>query len=190
MKKHRVIVVGGGAAGLMAAGQVAELGAETLLLEKMDQPGRKLRITGKGRCNLTNQGGSIDLVGGQTGRMPDNSTPPVMGNMSDADVQRWLQFNPEAREVLPPLTATAGAAPDVITTEEPPIGEPPPPPPPHPGAPTARPPPPGRRCCSRPRRSCRPRGPRSGSSRRARGRRCRRCGSYFRSGQGSKIHEG
>jgi len=52
--KRRVIVVGGGAAGLMAAGQAAELGAETLLLEKMDRPGRKLRITGKGRCNLTN----------------------------------------------------------------------------------------------------------------------------------------
>ena len=49
-----VLVVGGGPAGLMAAGQAAALGAETLLLEKMDRPGRKLRITGKGRCNLTN----------------------------------------------------------------------------------------------------------------------------------------
>jgi len=39
---------------LMAAGQAAEMGAETLLLEKMDHPGRKLRIAGKGRCNLTN----------------------------------------------------------------------------------------------------------------------------------------
>jgi len=39
---------------LMAAGQAADLGAETLLLEKMNRPGRKLRITGKGRCNLTN----------------------------------------------------------------------------------------------------------------------------------------
>jgi predicted Rossmann fold flavoprotein len=38
----------------MAAGQAAKLGAETLLLEKMSRPGRKLRITGKGRCNLTN----------------------------------------------------------------------------------------------------------------------------------------
>ncbi len=54
MKGCRVIVVGGGAAGLMAAGQAAWLGAETLLLEKMDRPGRKLHITGKGRCNLTN----------------------------------------------------------------------------------------------------------------------------------------
>jgi predicted Rossmann fold flavoprotein len=54
MAIHRVIVVGAGAAGLMAAGQAAEQGAETLLLEKMDRPGCKLRITGKGRCNLTN----------------------------------------------------------------------------------------------------------------------------------------
>ncbi|MBN2255027.1 MAG: NAD(P)/FAD-dependent oxidoreductase [Deltaproteobacteria bacterium] len=54
MTPYHVIVVGGGAAGLMAASQSAEAGARTLLLEKMDRPGRKLRITGKGRCNLTN----------------------------------------------------------------------------------------------------------------------------------------
>lgn len=54
MSKPRVIVIGGGPAGLIAAGQAAKLGAETMLLEKMDRPGRKLRITGKGRCNLTN----------------------------------------------------------------------------------------------------------------------------------------
>ena len=54
MSKPRVIVIGGGPAGLIAAGQAAKLGAETMLLEKMDLPGRKLRITGKGRCNLTN----------------------------------------------------------------------------------------------------------------------------------------
>jgi len=53
MTQHQV-VVGAGAAGLMAAGQAAEAGADTLLLEKMNRPGRKLRITGKGRCNLTN----------------------------------------------------------------------------------------------------------------------------------------
>lgn len=49
-----VIVIGGGPAGLMAAGQAALGGASVMLLEKMDQPGRKLRITGMGRCNLTN----------------------------------------------------------------------------------------------------------------------------------------
>ena len=55
MKKYySVIVIGAGPAGLMAAGQAALAGAETLLLEKMDRPGRKLHITGKGRCNVTN----------------------------------------------------------------------------------------------------------------------------------------
>jgi predicted Rossmann fold flavoprotein len=55
MDKRRVIVVGGGAAGLLAAGRAAQAGADTLLLERMDRPGRKLSITGKGRCNLTNK---------------------------------------------------------------------------------------------------------------------------------------
>lgn len=54
MTKRRVLIVGGGAAGLMVAGQAAEQGIETILLEKMKQPGRKLGIAGKGRCNLTN----------------------------------------------------------------------------------------------------------------------------------------
>ena len=51
---YDVIVVGGGASGLMAACTAAKRGRRVLLLEKMDQAGRKLRITGKGRCNLTN----------------------------------------------------------------------------------------------------------------------------------------
>ena len=54
MHTHDIIVIGGGAAGLMAAGFAARAGARVLVLEKMDYPGRKLGITGKGRCNLTN----------------------------------------------------------------------------------------------------------------------------------------
>ncbi len=50
----QVVVVGGGAAGLMAAGQAAMAGASVLLLERMARLGSKLRLTGKGRCNLTN----------------------------------------------------------------------------------------------------------------------------------------
>jgi predicted Rossmann fold flavoprotein len=49
-----VVVVGAGPAGLLAAGRAAMLGARVLLLEKMEKPARKLRITGKGRANLTN----------------------------------------------------------------------------------------------------------------------------------------
>ena len=53
-KIYDVIVIGAGAAGLLAAGKAAECGAKTLLLEKMNRPGRKLMITGNGRCNITN----------------------------------------------------------------------------------------------------------------------------------------
>ena len=48
------IVIGAGAAGMMAAATAAQNGSRVLLLEKNDRPGRKIRITGKGRCNVTN----------------------------------------------------------------------------------------------------------------------------------------
>lgn len=53
-KKYDVIVIGAGAAGLLAAGKAAESGANVLLIERNRQAGRKLLITGKGRCNITN----------------------------------------------------------------------------------------------------------------------------------------
>jgi predicted Rossmann fold flavoprotein len=56
MSSPGVIVIGGGASGLMAAGRAAEMGARVLLLEKMPRLGLKLGLTGKGRGNLTNQG--------------------------------------------------------------------------------------------------------------------------------------
>jgi predicted flavoprotein YhiN len=54
MEADRVIVVGAGAGGMMAAGRAAEMGAEVLLLEKTDGPGKKILVSGKSRCNLTN----------------------------------------------------------------------------------------------------------------------------------------
>jgi len=57
-KMSKIIVVGAGAAGLMAAIQAAIRGIAVLLLEKMPVPGKKILITGKGRCNFTN---SCDL---------------------------------------------------------------------------------------------------------------------------------
>ncbi|MBQ2879390.1 MAG: NAD(P)/FAD-dependent oxidoreductase, partial [Anaerotignum sp.] len=52
--KKKVIVVGAGAAGLMAAGRAAEKGHEVHLYEKNNRIGKKILITGKGRCNVTN----------------------------------------------------------------------------------------------------------------------------------------
>ena len=69
MKARQVIVIGGGPAGIMAAGQAAEAGADTLLLEKMKRTGLKLCITGKGRCNITNIAEVSDFIShfGKTG---------------------------------------------------------------------------------------------------------------------------
>ncbi len=52
-QKFDVVVIGGGPAGMMAAGRAGEGGARVLLLEKNDSLGKKLLLTGNGRCNLT-----------------------------------------------------------------------------------------------------------------------------------------
>lgn len=53
-EKIKVCIIGGGPAGMLCAGKAAEYGCDVTLYEKMKQVGRKLAITGKGRCNVTN----------------------------------------------------------------------------------------------------------------------------------------
>ena len=57
--KTSLLVIGGGAAGLMAAGSAANEGVETIVLERNERPARKVMITGKGRCNVTNNCSSL-----------------------------------------------------------------------------------------------------------------------------------
>ena len=64
-----LIVIGGGAAGLVAAGFAARRGLSVTVLEKNDRPGRKLMITGKGRCNVTN---ACTLVNELMDNIPEN----------------------------------------------------------------------------------------------------------------------
>lgn len=58
----RVVVIGGGAAGLMAAVIAGREGAKVTLLEKMNYVGKKMGITGKGRCNITNASDMSDFI--------------------------------------------------------------------------------------------------------------------------------
>lgn len=62
METFDVIVVGAGPAGLLAAGRASKLGGRVLILEKMSREGRKLLITGKGRCNITNAADEVEFI--------------------------------------------------------------------------------------------------------------------------------
>jgi predicted Rossmann fold flavoprotein len=62
MEKYDVIIAGGGASGLLAAIRAGELGLRVLILEKMNRAARKLMITGKGRCNITNNAEIKDFI--------------------------------------------------------------------------------------------------------------------------------
>ena len=64
----KIVVTGGGAAGMMSAICAAEQGASVTLLEPNERLGKKLNITGKGRCNLTNNAGLQDILS----RIPHN----------------------------------------------------------------------------------------------------------------------
>jgi len=84
--KHKVLVVGGGAAGMMAAITAAKQGAKVILFERNERLGKKLLITGKGRCNVTN----------------DCSADEVMKN-----TPRNGKFLHSALHAFPPETAMA-----------------------------------------------------------------------------------
>ncbi len=58
----KIVVIGGGAAGLMCGAKSALKGNDVTVLEKMDRPARKLMITGKGRCNVTNAAFDIETL--------------------------------------------------------------------------------------------------------------------------------
>lgn len=67
--KNKVIIVGAGAAGLMAAVSACENGADTVMIERNERVGRKIMITGKGRCNVTN---NCTLVNDLIANVPTN----------------------------------------------------------------------------------------------------------------------
>jgi predicted Rossmann fold flavoprotein len=91
-----VVVIGGGASGLMAAGQAASQGVSVLLLERTPRLGTKLRITGKGRCNLTNTADAEDFL--------QHFAFPGGANATEAEAHHFLR-NAFARFFAPDLMA-------------------------------------------------------------------------------------
>ena len=86
--KYDVAVIGGGPAGMMAAGRAAELGARVLLIEKNPKLGRKLLITGGGRCNITNAEFDVRKMVAKYGR----KGKALFGSFTRFGVAETLEF--------------------------------------------------------------------------------------------------
>ncbi len=82
---HDVVIVGGGASGVIAGIFAAQCGAKVLIIEKMKEPLRKLKITGKGRCNITNNAPLADFLR-KTGPDPDFLKPAFARFFNDDTV--------------------------------------------------------------------------------------------------------
>ena len=74
----KIIIIGGGAAGMMAACAAAEQGAKVILIERNSMLGMKLNITGKGRCNLTNNSTADELIKNTLTNVVTTNTPALI----------------------------------------------------------------------------------------------------------------
>lgn len=113
---YDVIVIGAGASGLMAAGRAAETGGKVLLIEKNDRSGRKLLITGKGRCNITNKASTSELLKQvhPNGRFlkhafhvfsPDNMISFLSKLGLECELERGARFFPKSNRSIDVLNA-------------------------------------------------------------------------------------
>lgn len=89
MEANKVLIIGGGAAGLLAAISAAENGADVTLFEKNERCGKKLRITGKGRCNLTNDCSTEEFL--QSVPTNPKFLYSALGNFNTQDVKSFFE---------------------------------------------------------------------------------------------------
>ncbi|MCC8068039.1 MAG: aminoacetone oxidase family FAD-binding enzyme [Clostridiales bacterium] len=113
-----IIVIGAGAAGLMAAISAARSGANVTILEAQEKPGRKLLVTGNGRCNLTNQSQALAGVYHGTGAVLASRL------LREFDADATLAFfhdlgllTQEKNGCIYPYTAQAGSVLEVLLSE-------------------------------------------------------------------------
>ena len=115
-----IIVIGGGAAGLMAAGTAAEQGAQVTLLETNEKVGRKLFITGKGRCNVCNNCDVQEVLR----NVPVNPRflYSALGGFGPADVMDFFENHPYPPEEKQELSQTWDRAPEPAEKPSSPLG--------------------------------------------------------------------
>lgn len=91
MKVYDVVIAGGGPSGMMAGIFAAKNGAKVLLLEKMREPFRKLKITGKGRCNITNTAPMAAYLA-EIGPVPNFLKPSFLRFFNDDTIDFFKQI--------------------------------------------------------------------------------------------------
>lgn len=118
--KYDLVVVGGGASGMMAAGRAAELGLSVVLLEKNRRLGEKLRISGGGRCNITNAEENERLLLSNYGKSEQSLyslfTQFGMVHTFDFFESRGLKLKVEAKKRAFPATNDSNDVVDVLET--------------------------------------------------------------------------
>lgn len=113
-----VIVIGAGASGMAAAVSAARAGAETTLLEGMEKPGKKLFMTGNGKCNLTNTSGS--LIENYRGENP-GFAEEILGKLGAEEIIRFFRsiglLTREKNGYVYPYNEQASAVADLFLEE-------------------------------------------------------------------------
>lgn len=87
MRSIEIMVIGGGASGMMAAITAAEAGAKVILIEKLNRVGKKLLATGNGRCNFTNKVQKAVYYHSHTPELPWQ----VVSSFDEIQVMQWFQ---------------------------------------------------------------------------------------------------
>lgn len=118
MKQYWVIIIGGGAAGLMAAITASRQGKEVLIIEKNKLLGRKILVTGNGRCNLTNLNITPDKYYGENTRCLNN----IFSRFSSKETMEFFEglgvrLKTEDGGRVFPMTNQAATVLDLLTEE-------------------------------------------------------------------------
>lgn len=120
MRETQLVVIGGGAAGMMCALTAAQRGLGVVLLDPNRQLGRKLRITGKGRCNVTNNCDIKEFMANIPG--DGRFLYSAINRLSPADTMAWfenlgLKLKTERGNRVFPLSDNANDVADILARE-------------------------------------------------------------------------
>ena len=103
------VILSGGSVEVDTPSGVASVRGSYMSVEYDPESGGVFITCLEGSCTLSNGGGTVTLIAGQTAYAANFDTPPVVGEMDDEDVQDWLDHNPEATLVVHPPTGTVEA---------------------------------------------------------------------------------